>query len=403
MRIIAAALSLLLSGAAPASDVWPETRTSNEFDIAAEGVPSIFKEERCFGAFTFPPKPGPIDPAKICETQPELCPPTGPPPPSCMCSPPRPGALLGGQHVTLPVSFDVQHTFEGRTEWSALNGGWKKNIELAAAYLNDGPSCRHFVLSYPGVVGESEEPFSVLSGRLRACASGEYNSHYASYGRALNAAGIRHGLIMRIGWEWNIATNPGMSPKDKKGGAMHAELIPDFKACFRNIVTSMRSTCSDCGIKFDYNSNGTINDALMRQGYPGDDVVDIISIEAYDNSGSKTDPVARWASRQAKLDMARDFARERGKYTAFPEWGVINCNIRSKPCSDGLLRPSFTAGDNPYYIQKMCEYGKNPDNKVYYSIYFGGSDANYPWHNLSHPLNAQSGAAFVRYCGCEIP
>ena len=157
-----------------------------------------------------------------------------------MCVPPRPGALLGGQHVSLPVSFDIEHTFVGRTTWSALDGSWSDHITSAARYLNSGPGCRHYVISYPGVVGENDEPFDTLSGRLASCAAGEYNQHYTSYGRALKAAGINHGLILRIGWEWNIGTNPGMSPKDKKGGVMHAELIPDFRSCYRNIVTSMR-------------------------------------------------------------------------------------------------------------------------------------------------------------------
>ncbi|MFO1241592.1 MAG: hypothetical protein U1E36_00070 [Rickettsiales bacterium] len=414
MYTVLLALSGLVLGAAqPSSDALISMRSPipvkqalsgcYESNVASEGVPSIFKEPRCMDSVKMPPRPGPMNPAALCDISPDLCPPTAPPPPSCMCSPPRPGALLGGQHTDLPVSFDVGHTFEGRTEWNALNGGWTKNISLIAQYLNEGPSCRHFVLSYPGVVGVNEEPFSVLSNRLQSCAAGTFNNHYANYGHALKAAGINHGLILRIGWEWNIGTNPGMSPKDKKSGTWHNELVPAFRSCFHNIVTSIRSTCGDCGIKFDYNSNGTINDALMREGYPGDDVVDIISIEAYDNSGSKTDAVARWANRQAKLDMARNFAKERGKYTAFPEWGLINCNIRTIPCSANLQNPSFTPGDNPYYIQKMCEYAKDPDNKVYYSIYFGGSADSYPWHDLNNPLNAQSRAAFINYCGCNTP
>ncbi len=356
-----------------------------------------------------PPEDPP--PPELCDIAPEACEPicygscgSGPPPPSCQCSPPRPGALLGGQgDAQVGVSFDVFHTFEGRTEWSALNGGWDANIKAAAAYLNSGPECRQFVISYPGVVGKGSDDSAVRTGSLTQCARGDFNRHYQSYGAAIKRAGITHGLILRIGWEWNIATNPGMSPYDKSTRTMHTELIPAFRECYGQIVRSIRSACADCGLKFDYNSNSNISASLMRQGYPGDDVVDIISIEGYDNAGSKTDPVARWNTHEAHLNDARDFAKERGKYMAIPEWGLLNCNINSVPCSDTIRNAAYPPGDNPYFIQKTCEYGKNSDNKVYYSVYFGGKPTSYPWHSLTHPLNAKSKAAFIKYCGCGAP
>ncbi len=62
--------------------------------------------------------------------------------------------------------------------------------------------------------------------------------------------------------------------------------------------------------------------------YPGDDVVDVVALDLYNQSWrpqDATDPEARWrnlVSQPYGLDWLRAFAARHGKPIALPEWGT---------------------------------------------------------------------------------
>lgn len=171
-------------------------------------------------------------------------------------------------------------------------------------------------------------------------------------------------VIIRLGAEFNLHNTNNPSPY---------ELTPSnytqWKAYWRLIVTEMRKVSPD-GFLFDWNmvpgpSNvtdpATGKKFLLKNGYPGDDVVDIIGMDAYNASWPAfSDPAARWTwiYGAANLEQGNatqcgqgiaywiQFAKDRPspRKISFPEWGT---GVRPNDSNAG--------GDDPYYVQKMHE------------------------------------------------
>lgn len=328
------------------------------------------------------------------------CKPITEPPPapalpvSCACNPPRPGGLLGGTgQANVGVSFDVYHQFESRT-WSCLSRGCAIN-DVAShinAALAANPDCNIWgVISYPGLPSKARE-----NGVLEDCVAGQFHNYHRQYGASLKAAGLTDKIILRIGWEWDANTNGNMSA----GPDTDIPRARLYAACFRNIVTDIRAGCDGCNILFDFNSTTGIKGrtGMLDAGYPGDDYVDIVSVEGYDNRGPQPPNYqGRWDTMADIFDYVRDFAAAHGKYTAFPEWAIINCAIDPAGCRSMSINGG---GDNALFIKNMCERARDPANRVFYFTYFGGKPDTYPWHSLENPMNAASRAAFIQYCGC---
>lgn len=70
--------------------------------------------------------------------------------------------------------------------------------------------------------------------------------------------------------------------------------------------------------------------------YPGDDVVDIIGMDSYDQPPART--FDEQVSEPYGLQKQVDFAAEHGKPISFPEWGL------------------FRNGDSPEYMRRMLEW-----------------------------------------------
>ena len=98
----------------------------------------------------------------------------------------------------------------------------------------------------------------------------------------------------------------------------------------------------------------------VAAAYPGDAYVDVIGLDAYDQSwATPQTPANAWSSTTLPtLTAAQQFASSHGKPLAFPEWGVA---IRSD--GHGL-------GDDPYFINQMLAWMENSANDVAYETYF---------------------------------
>jgi hypothetical protein len=106
--------------------------------------------------------------------------------------------------------------------------------------------------------------------------------------------------------------------------------------------------------------------------YPGNAYVNVIGLDAYDQSwATPQTPANAWnQTTLPDLAAAQSFAAAQGKPLALCEWGVA---IRTD--GHGL-------GDDPLYIDDMVSWMQSPANNVLYESYFdnntipSGGDTN---------------------------
>jgi hypothetical protein len=252
---------------------------------------------------------------------------------------------------------DVVHGFTERGSW--------EGIESADWLLGDyAKSSAKLVISQPFWPEGS-------GGSLRSCAGGAYDANWARYGKALKAAG-RTDAYTRLAWEFNgdwfewSATDVGA-----------------WKQCFRRVVTAVRSTAPGARFEWNMNAHGSqTSGGSAWNAYPGDDVVDVVGIDAYDHYPSA--PTAAAFDEQCNdsegLCNVIKFARKHGKKVAVTEWGVTK---------DG--------GDNPVYIQKMAETFKAAKDVMAYETYF--NEAEYGNALVNPAQNKQAAATYRRLFG----
>lgn len=176
-------------------------------------------------------------------------------------------------------------------------------------------------------------------GTLREGAAGAYDAHFADLARVLVEEG-HEDAVLRIGWEFDGDWYPWAASRDPKA----------FVPYYRRIVGIMRATP---GAKFTYvwNFNLGENTSKPDQFYPGDDVVDVIAADVYNQSWRVEDavPAVRRRNRHAQsygLDWLAAFARAHRKPIAIPEWGT------------GLRPDGHGFGDDPAFIEEMASWMK---------------------------------------------
>ena len=103
--------------------------------------------------------------------------------------------------------------------------------------------------------------------------------------------------------------------------------------------------------KFVWNPTLGVQQIAPDQLYPGNDVVDLIGEDVYNQSWrpQDTDPASRWAylrSQPYGLDWAAAFARQHGKSIILPEWGT------------GTRPDGHGGGDDPLFIANMAAWIK---------------------------------------------
>jgi hypothetical protein len=199
---------------------------------------------------------------------------------------------------------------------------------------------------------------SLPGASLSQCASGAYNQHWQNLARNLVSFKLS-GSIIRPGWEMNGNWYPWSAAKSPA----------DYVACFQHVVRTMRQVPGQQFL-FDWNpSNGRLSLAA-ELAYPGDQYVDIIGDDVYDQSwtwySATHAPSAEDQRKAVAYELTGDhalgfwagFARSHGKALALTEWGLSHL-------SDG-----HGGEDNPQFIQAMYQFMANPLNHVLYHHYF---------------------------------
>lgn len=233
-----------------------------------------------------------------------------------------------GRKVTYRV------VFVDSSSWSTIASPWFLNASWQWI-RSDG--ARHEVITLP-MMPKGEV------GNFASIVRGEHDADFASAARKINNLGITSRVIIRLGWEgngdwyaWAYANNP-----------------TGYKAAFRRIVQVMRKEAST--LKFEWNisyrSSHRGGPALWTEGYPGDDVVDIISMDVYDEWFSWTN----LRDGEAGLRELRAFAIAHNKPEAYSEW---SCSTKS---SGG--------GDSPAFIANMAAwFAERPDGVLYHAYW----------------------------------
>src|SRR4051812_37978882 len=203
----------------------------------------------------------------------------------------------------------------------------------------------------------------------------DYAAHAAALARNLVAAGLGDAII-RLGHEANGTWYPDSIGSTDGDFAL-------WVAFWRTTVTAMRSV-PGANFRFDWCVNAAWRPIALSKFYPGDDVVDIVGIDAYD-SGVQPTVADRWSTIWSRTGGVRDvlsFATAHGKALSIPEWGV------------GTADQSLAGGDDAAYVDGIA--GVVRDNRVAYQAYF----SNYQWATqlANGPLSL---AAYRRHFGVD--
>jgi len=245
----------------------------------------------------------------------------------------------------------------------------------AAAWVRQDPS-RVYILSIgllPGPVNGSGPatgsgaglPVSLSNGAL-----GYYNSYFQTLAENLVRNGLASNTIIRLGWEFNGTWYAWKADTDAKA--------LDYANYWKQIVTTMRAVPGAANLKFCWNGAIGWTNFPMADAYPGDEYVDYIGVDVYDQSwaansypypANATAAQIQTCQQNAWNDINadgsthgitwwRNFAATHAKPLAIPEWGLC---VRSD--GHGGL-------DNPYFVQQMYNLIQDPENGIFFHVYF---------------------------------
>jgi hypothetical protein len=210
---------------------------------------------------------------------------------------------------------------------------------------------------------------------LAEAAKGTYNEHWKKVAEKLATFHPEEKVLyIRTGWEFNGAWF--------HYNAVHKE--KDFIGAWRQMVSTFRSVSPR--FRFDWCPAGASWFPMKAEdAYPGDDYVDIIGLDIYDQTKwcKIQDPEKRWndvyLNGQYGLKWHQKFAQEHNKPMSYPEWGAGGTG----------------AGDNPYFIEKMHDW--MVENHVIYASYW---DSNSNYHGqLSKDQYPNTGAKYKELFG----
>ncbi|WP_326730201.1 glycoside hydrolase family 26 protein [Streptomyces phaeochromogenes] len=217
----------------------------------------------------------------------------------------------------------VAHTYLPGDRWSNIEGlpGF---LDTWADWRADEDD-RLFVLNVP-MLERNEENVSDAEVRieLRRGAAGDFDHHFRKLAERLVDLDAPDTVIV-LGWEMN-----GMTYTHRCGPDPEA-----WKKYWNRIVTTMRAVPGQ-KFRFDFAPNRGRDAIPWTQCYPGDDTVDIIGMDSYDQPRGQSFDEA--VSEPYGLQAHVDFAKAHGKPISYPEWGL------------------FRNGDNPTYMKRMLAW-----------------------------------------------
>jgi hypothetical protein len=235
--------------------------------------------------------------------------------------------------------------------------------------------------AYAGQVSIAQ-PLFPQSGNEAACARGDYDGYWATFGRTLVRNG-RGNAYVRLGWEFN-GNWFWWYPRD----------TATWRTCYQRAVTALRSTAPAARIDWNISAHRDAmpNGESVWAAYPGDAFVDVVSADAYDSYPPSFDQATfdRQCDQPSGACTIARFAREHGKRFAVPEWGVV--------------RSAGGGGDNPYFVDKMYELFQANRANLAYEAYFSATDAgNVQSALFDPPSNPRAAQRYRELFGAQPP
>ncbi|MGW6979487.1 glycoside hydrolase family 26 protein [Streptomyces sp. NPDC054932] len=224
---------------------------------------------------------------------------------------------LGGKEIR------VGHTYLPGDRWAGIEGR-VSFLEDWAEWRQDEDD-RLFVLNVPMQErNEGRVPDYQVAQLIRAGAQGQYDRHFQRLAERLVELGVPDTVIV-LGWEMNGVTYTHRCAPDPE----------NWKVYWRRIVRTMRAVPGQ-KFKFDFAPNRGADAIGWTKCYPGDDVVDVIGMDSYDQGPGQSfdDQITQPYGLQQHVD----FAKAHGKPISYPEWGL------------------FRRGDNPEYVRRMLKW-----------------------------------------------
>jgi hypothetical protein len=267
-------------------------------------------------------------------------------------------------------------------------GQWRGRLDDVAMLYTDRSSwtgvtsAGSFVFQnmkgWPGRLVISQPPFPQDGSTLTDCAAGAYDAHWKDFGTALVSNG-RADSIIRIAWEFN-------------GDFMYWHATNDtaqFIQCWNHVASAIKSTDPQALADWTINGHSTPGDSCMGNAtncYPGDQYVDYIGIDNYDQyPPSTTTSFDTIANDVGGLTWIYNFAVQHHKRFSVGEWGVVS---------------SASAGtnggrDNPAFIQNMWNWFQSHGAIGLYESYFSTS--------ASGEVDSKIVDNTTSSCGCDNP
>ncbi|MFE6501308.1 glycoside hydrolase family 26 protein [Kitasatospora sp. NPDC057738] len=226
------------------------------------------------------------------------------------------------------ANMQVGHTYLAGNGWSDIEGE-PMVLGLWSQWRQADPS-RLLVLGVPMLVpSEAKVPDGEVADLLAQGARGDFDGHFLKLARRLVALGGAD-TVLTLGWEMNGTTYTHRCKPDPAA----------WKTYWRRIVRVMRSVPGQ-RFRFDFAPSRGLDAVPWTKCYPGDDVVDIIGMDNYDQpAGGTFDDYVR---EPYGLQDQVEFAAKRGKPVSYPEWGL------------------FRNGDNPEFVQRMVDWIRTHD------------------------------------------
>ncbi|MER7751874.1 glycosyl hydrolase [Kitasatospora sp. NPDC097643] len=226
------------------------------------------------------------------------------------------------------ANLQVGHTYLAGNGWADVEGE-PVVLGMWSQWRLADPS-RMLILGVPMLVpNEANVPDGEVAKLLAQGARGDFDRHFLRLARRLVALGGAD-TVLTLGWEMNGVTYTHRCKPDPTA----------WKAYWRRIVGVMRSVPGQ-RFRFDFTPNRGLDAIPWTRCYPGDDVVDIIGMDSYDQpAGGTFDDYVR---EPYGLQDQVEFAARRGKPVSYPEWGL------------------FRNGDNPEFVQRMVEWTRTHD------------------------------------------
>jgi hypothetical protein len=261
----------------------------------------------------------------------------------------------------------VGHTYLPGDVWSNIEGG--NGFLDGWAQWRRAEADRMLVLNVP-LMEHNEADFSDTAVRrlLRRAAAGAYDEHFRVLAQRLVDLGATDTILV-LGWEMNGTTYTHRCGPDPE----------HWKEYWRRIVTVMRSVPGQ-KFRFDFAPTRGTDAIPWPECYPGDDVVDIVGMDSYDQPhGMSFD---EQVSEPYGLQFHVDFARRHHKPFSYPEWGLF----RNGDDSTYMLRMlAWMDEQKPLYntLTDYCPHGVwqcggNPRASALYRAVLSGAPAPRP-------------------------